>query len=672
MSFLLFEACRKGDVEQVKFLIEQKRDIDQVTEEGRTALHYCCEHKTIDCAKILLENESVKNSIINRQDNEGFSALHLACLNGNAIIVKYLCEQQADVKLVDYESHSIIHWVTVCGHIDLFDILVQYQAPIHTYDIYGAFPIHYASQFCGNKEPVKRLAILKKLIDNNADVNCLDEQKRTPFLWAASANAIDALRTLYKAGANPLHADTNSLTALHCAATCGHISCIRMLVELYGCSLESEDMNGCTALFYAITLEHSNACRILLDLKANPNHTDNRGRTPSHCAALKGNIDCLKFLIEYNGDIWVKNKRGDYPIHEAINAVPLSKLRNQNNDQLQKDCSDVVRFILQLYPKKINIQNDENRTPLHLAASLGDINMCKVLIECGARVNSFIQTSAGNFLTAYDLARIRHQNACAEYLLSNYGGQRGNLLANILARRIQKSFRQYKLKKSLIENEHQKQLVMTNKTNTNRNSSTSEELSSRSNIRKISTIKLTDHLLNQANLCLHNKMIEDHLKKLKINVPKLETYLSNSPKAEKRSARQRRSLFAESKGTMTPINRSDDQESTLPKRIIIHASSSITTSVKLYERHKLIAEELYKLKEARLHNTSIVINRQLYKILIENAFNPHSRCATEIEEYLETLLKAYETELEAIRKRTKSVPAIRVHNCSQRTAKTNK
>ena len=43
---------------------------------------------------------------------------------------------------------------------------------------------------------------------------------------------------------------------------------------------------------------------------------------------------------------------------------------------------------------KINIQNDEHRTPLHLAASLGDIEMCKVLIECGARVNSFIRTSS--------------------------------------------------------------------------------------------------------------------------------------------------------------------------------------------------------------------------------------------------------------------------------------
>jgi len=55
---------------------------------------------------------------------------------------------------------------------------------------------------------------------------------------------------------------------------------------------------------------------------------------------------------------------------------------------------DVIRYIFQLYPNKINIQNDEHRTPLHLAASLGDIDTCGVLIECGAKINSFIRTSA--------------------------------------------------------------------------------------------------------------------------------------------------------------------------------------------------------------------------------------------------------------------------------------
>jgi ankyrin repeat protein len=45
----------------------------------------------------------------------------------------------------------------------------------------------------------------------------------------------------------------------------------------------------------------------------------------------------------------------------------------------------------------VNIQNGEHRTPLHLAASLGDIEMCKLLIECGARINSFIQTSSVSY-----------------------------------------------------------------------------------------------------------------------------------------------------------------------------------------------------------------------------------------------------------------------------------
>ncbi len=61
---------------------------------------------------------------------------------------------------------------------------------------------------------------------------------------------------------------------------------------------------------------------------------------PSHCAAFKGNIDCLKRLIKYNADIWIKNKRDDYPIHEAITSISFSKHHNQINDfsQLRTGC----------------------------------------------------------------------------------------------------------------------------------------------------------------------------------------------------------------------------------------------------------------------------------------------------------------------------------------------
>ncbi len=48
--------------------------MNQLDEQGRSALHYCCE---IDCASLLLQNELIKNYILNLKDNEGCSALHL-------------------------------------------------------------------------------------------------------------------------------------------------------------------------------------------------------------------------------------------------------------------------------------------------------------------------------------------------------------------------------------------------------------------------------------------------------------------------------------------------------------------------------------------------------------------------------------------------------------------
>ncbi|CAF1202832.1 unnamed protein product [Adineta ricciae] len=650
----LFEACQQADVERIKSLIEQQCDLTQIDDQGRTVLHHCNDHTDIACAQLILQDESVRKLILDRHDNEGCSALHLACMNGNMVMVTYLCEQGANVQLVDYESHTLIHWITVCGHLHLFDILMKHGASVHTPDVYGAFPIHYASQLCGKDGSVEGLAILKKLIDSNVDVNCVDEHNRTPFIWAASAGAVDALRLLYKAGANSQHADKDALTALHGVATRGHANCVRILVELYECPLEDEDINGCTALFYAISFQHVDVCRLLLDLKANPNHQDKRGRTPSHCAAAKGNLECLKYLIEHQADIWIRNKRGDFPIHEAING----KDRDKSNESLQKKHLDVIRSICRLYPDKVNIRNGEQRTPLHLAANLGDVNMCAALIACGARINSFIRTKAGNYITPYDLAHIRCEDACAEYLVYNHGGQRGNLLANIFARRIQKFFRQFKRIKFSNANQRRKLFAMSIQTPTNKtNDSPVQPV-----MISIPLSQSQNHLLNQAKICLDNKEIEDRSGKSNRHSCRRASFLLDCTDEEKKRTRHRRQHLGQSKPTGTLFNRSIDHQLHSTEKIIIHTSNSIGTSVKLYERHKLIAEELYKIKQARIHNHNVVINRPLYKILIENAFNPANRHVEEIERYLESLVKAYETELDAIRKRSKSIPVRRPVN----------
>lgn len=53
------------------------------------------------------------------------------------------------------------------------------------------------------------------------------------------------------------------------------------------------DSNGCTALHYAVTLGHADATYMLLDLGADPNRQDRKGRTPAHCGCAKGQFETV-------------------------------------------------------------------------------------------------------------------------------------------------------------------------------------------------------------------------------------------------------------------------------------------------------------------------------------------------------------------------------------------
>lgn len=117
----------------------------------------------------------------------------------------------------------------------------------------------------------------------------------------------------------------DGLTALHCAASRGHTECINVLINLCGAPIDligkfnlirklfdqkifyimkklielnklnvtKTDTNGCTALHYAVTLGHADATYVLLDLGADPNRQDRKGRTPAHCGCAKGQFETV-------------------------------------------------------------------------------------------------------------------------------------------------------------------------------------------------------------------------------------------------------------------------------------------------------------------------------------------------------------------------------------------
>lgn len=47
--------------------------------------------------------------------------------------------------------------------------------------------------------------------------------------------------------------------------------------------------------------------------------------SPAHCAAAKGSLETLQMLVDNQANTWQKNKKGEYPVHEAALAKQTSK-----------------------------------------------------------------------------------------------------------------------------------------------------------------------------------------------------------------------------------------------------------------------------------------------------------------------------------------------------------
>ncbi|VDM71038.1 unnamed protein product, partial [Strongylus vulgaris] len=162
--------------------------------------------------------------------------------------------------------------------------------------------------------------------------------------------------------------DRDNLGVIHCAASHGYHETIDFIMDAVpNFSVDQKDRAGHTALFYAVTYGHYEVAKRLLDYGANPNHQDHRLRTPSHCAAAKGQMRMLKLLKQYNATFEIQNYRGDLPVHEAV----------------QSGSKDVVEWLLALQPSSINAASHEGRTCLHLAAAQGNLEMVILLCTKG-------------------------------------------------------------------------------------------------------------------------------------------------------------------------------------------------------------------------------------------------------------------------------------------------
>jgi ankyrin repeat protein len=110
-------------------------------------------------------------------------------------------------------------------------------------------------------------------------------------------------------------------------------------------------------------------------------------KTPLHIAAAEGRVDVAELLVKHGADVNARNNNNSTPLHLAANAG--------------------VAELLIRHGAEVNVRDKDGFTPLHWAADKGHLDVARLLLEMGADPNIIDKENK----TPLDIAREKgHEN----------------------------------------------------------------------------------------------------------------------------------------------------------------------------------------------------------------------------------------------------------------------
>jgi ankyrin repeat protein len=339
----LLDAIYNGDVEQVKQLIAGGADVNARTENGESSLYILSAAPNVDIAKLLLESGA---------DAEGS-------------------------QVPDLETPLMRAVRTKC--IDLPRLLIAKGANVNAKNYSGQSPLMLAIEG-GNPDAVKLL------ISNGAEIFHKDANRASAVTQAIRARDPQLVRYLFSLDKNGHYkVDLNEMLIEAIKASSPEMAAF--LID------QGADVNGPTEenpgrpLGYAVQIDNLDTVRLLLARGADPNAMKQGGLAVMTCAAIHGNPDIVKILIEAKANV-NPPKQPWSPLTEAARG----------------DHIEVMKLLIAA-GANLNERAYDGWTPLMMAVSAGKHRprAVKLLIEAGADVN--LQDDDDEKVTALTIAR---------------------------------------------------------------------------------------------------------------------------------------------------------------------------------------------------------------------------------------------------------------------------
>ena len=412
----LMYACRRGNLDTVRRLLELEASVNLVSARGRTALFEAVRRKKLDAVDLLLNaplrNQSLDVNIrnpkahnrtallfairkgyvkialmilkhpnlsINTQDSEGHTALSLAAYMGLTPVVSEILSPtnkftpELVIDLVEYSGRcSALILAVEDNHVEAVDLLLNHGADANLRDRRGGTAALAAVEE-GSMES------LQSLIMFNADVFCVDEFGRTLLHAAAETGDVEMIALLHTKGLQVNTTDEYGATPFHSACRCGHLEAGSNLLQL---GADSSMLDNFNRTPFTVAWQYGKSA--LMDLcrdKGNNREADSsQDISPKHLPLWSHvNLRHVEFVtaaISSKGDDQTVKEPGleNTTLHCAI--IP-----NPNDDKRGAKRLEILRELLTAGNPFLDEPDKYGRTPLHLAAVYDDLEATTLLLE---------------------------------------------------------------------------------------------------------------------------------------------------------------------------------------------------------------------------------------------------------------------------------------------------
>eukprot|EP00071_Canis_lupus_P034943 XP_022268500.1 ankyrin repeat and death domain-containing protein 1A isoform X14 [Canis lupus familiaris] len=269
---------------------------------------------------------------VRARNHVGRVALHWAAGAGHEQAVQLLLQHEVAVDDEDAFGMNALLLSAWFGHLRILQILVNSGAKIHCENKDGLTLLHCAAQ----KGHVPVLAFIMEDLED-VPLDRADKLGRTAFHRAAEHGQLDALDFLVGSGCDhsvkdkPFYPQEGN-TALHLAASRGHLAVLQRLVDIR-LDLEEQNTKGLTALHAAAEGVHADCVQLLLEAGSSVNALTQKKQSCLHYAALGGSEDVARALIHAGGQTNVADH--DHPLRREPSGKNLTFKQDHRQERQQ-------------------------------------------------------------------------------------------------------------------------------------------------------------------------------------------------------------------------------------------------------------------------------------------------------------------------------------------------